>query len=126
MAARATRLFLLSLLAGLALSACGSSSSSDGSGKSYDSVSTLAQDLGCSGAALNEGVSGVKEEGQCRLDGEQVTVAIWPDGVDPKEPPGASSPFGGTWVVLGKNWTVATVTAGGAKKVQEKLGGTLQ
>jgi hypothetical protein len=55
-----------------------------------------------------------------------MTVYIWPDGVDPKEPAGASSPFGGGWVVLGKNWTVAAATASGAKQVLDKLGGKLK
>ena len=115
---------LLALVAALALGACGGNSS--GGGPSYESVTALAHDLGCSGVELNDGVSGVKEEGHCQLSGERMTVYIWPDGVDAKEPPGASSPFGGGWVVVGKNWTVAALTAAGAKKVLDKLGGELK
>jgi hypothetical protein len=124
MMARPIRLVVLSLITGLALSACGSSNVK--SAKSYDSVSSLASELGCGGAALDRGPIEVKEEGHCQLDGERVTVIIWSEGVDPREPPGASSPFGGDWVVLGENWSIATVTAAGAKKVQDKLGGTLK
>ena len=54
-----------------------------------------------------------------------MTVYIWPNGVDSKEP-GGSSPFGGGWVVLGKNWTVVAVTADGAKQIQAELGGQLK
>ena len=122
--AATSKVLPFALVAGLAVSSCGGGGGD--ASKSYGSVSALAQALGCSGVALVEGAREVKQEGHCQLDGERMTVDIWPDGVDPKEPPGAASPFGGDWVVLGKNWTVASVTAAGAKKVQDKLGGTLK
>jgi hypothetical protein len=123
MAASTNKFLPFALVAQLALSACDSGGSA---ARSYDSVRALAQHLGCSGVAIDEGAREAKEEGHCQLDGERVTVVIWPAGVDPQEPPGAASPFGGDWVVLGENWTVASVTAAGAKKVQDNLGGNLK
>jgi hypothetical protein len=123
MAAKTARLLLLSLITGLTLSACSGGSSE--TTESYGSVEALAKALGCGGVAPDKRASGVKEQGHCKLDGERMTVYIWPDGVASKEPGGAS-PFGGGWVVLGKNWTVTAVTADGAKKIRDTLGGQLK
>jgi hypothetical protein len=121
MAAKTGGLLLLSLITGITLSACSGSSEAT---KSYDSVGALAKALGCSGVAPDKRIAGVKDQGHCRLDGERMTIYIWPK-VGSKEPGGAS-PFGGGWVVLGKNWTVTALTADGVKKIQDKLGGQVK
>jgi hypothetical protein len=65
MAAKTGRALLPLLLAGVALTACGDSS---GATKSFDSVRTLAKALGCSGVALEQEATGIKEQGHCQLD----------------------------------------------------------
>lgn len=108
----------------LILTACGGG----GGGDKAPTVAALAGKLGCAGLVIETDNSqrelGAREEGECDLAGEKVTVLAYNTNSARDAANQIARQFGGI-AVLGDRWTVRVDSDAMAQRVQKALGGRL-
>ena len=107
------------LAAGLTLAACGSGSG----GSKPSSPSALATKIGCTGFASMTPTLYAREEGTCKLSGDDLDIATFSSAGNESSWLKVAGSFGGIYV-HGNLWAVGVGTQSSADAVKSALGGT--
>jgi hypothetical protein len=122
------RSLLLVPVVALVIAGCGSGSSSQlGSVHSASQVIDYMgkHGLPCTNPTQNKGVFFVREEYDCTLDGQDVTIDVWSSNDAIKTTSKALASLNSSAYVQGDKWTITPESDAEARKIQKVTGGTV-